>query len=51
MFLIALTIFGDMSHDEAIKPMKAALDSGATFWNAVSTMQEMRLNAFCLHLR
>jgi len=31
----ALTLFGGITHDEAIKPMKAALENGATFWNAV----------------
>jgi pyridoxine 4-dehydrogenase len=31
----ALTLFGNITPDEAIKPMKAALDNGANFWNAV----------------
>jgi hypothetical protein len=32
---IALTLFGDITHDEATKPLKTALENGATFWNAV----------------
>jgi pyridoxine 4-dehydrogenase len=34
---IALTLLGGITHDEAIKPLKAALENGATFWNAVWT--------------
>jgi pyridoxine 4-dehydrogenase len=33
----ALTLFGGITHDEASKPLKAALENGATFWNAVWT--------------
>ena len=36
----ALTLFGGITHDEAIKPMKAALENGATFWNAVRPAPE-----------
>ncbi|KAI4631136.1 hypothetical protein J4E83_002665 [Alternaria metachromatica] len=32
--LMTLTLFGGITHDEAIKPMKVALENGATFWNA-----------------
>ncbi|KAL1592037.1 hypothetical protein SLS60_011629 [Paraconiothyrium brasiliense] len=30
-----LTMSGKLSHEEAIKPMKTALENGANFWNAV----------------
>jgi pyridoxine 4-dehydrogenase len=36
-FTLALTLFGGIPYDEAIQPMKAALNNGATFWNAVRT--------------
>jgi pyridoxine 4-dehydrogenase len=26
---------GKITHEEAIKPMKAAMENGANFWNAV----------------
>ncbi|CAN9364558.1 unnamed protein product [Alternaria sp. RS040] len=32
--LMTLTLFGNITHDEATKPLKAALENGATFWNA-----------------
>ncbi|KAH8745042.1 NADP-dependent oxidoreductase domain-containing protein [Hyaloscypha finlandica] len=32
--LLTLTLFGGIPYDEAIKPMKAALENGSTFWNA-----------------
>ena len=28
---------GKIAHEEAVKPMKAALENCANFWNAVST--------------
>lgn len=43
----ALTLFGDIPYDEAIKPMKAALENGANFWNAVRTTQEFWPNNTC----
>ncbi|KAK8108234.1 NADP-dependent oxidoreductase domain-containing protein [Apiospora kogelbergensis] len=32
--MMNLTMSGKISHEEAIKPMKAALEKGANFWNA-----------------
>ncbi|CAN9377012.1 unnamed protein product [Alternaria alternata] len=32
--LMTLTLFGNTTHDEATKPLKTALENGATFWNA-----------------
>ncbi|KAI1269421.1 NADP-dependent oxidoreductase domain-containing protein [Xylariaceae sp. FL1019] len=32
--MMNLTLFGNVSHEDAIKPMKAAIDNGASFWNA-----------------
>src|SRR6266566_562032 len=34
-FLQDLTLFGTISNDDGIKPMKTALDNGANFWNGV----------------
>ncbi|KAF2850049.1 Aldo/keto reductase [Plenodomus tracheiphilus IPT5] len=34
--LMTLTLSGALTHDEAIKPLKAALENGATFWNAAT---------------
>lgn len=31
-----LTLFGKISQEDGVKPMKTALESGANFWNAVS---------------
>jgi hypothetical protein len=36
----ALTLFGGITNDEASKPLKAALENGATFWNAVWTFKK-----------
>ncbi|KAJ4303140.1 hypothetical protein N0V90_002032 [Kalmusia sp. IMI 367209] len=32
--MMNLTLSGKITHEEAIKPMKAALENGANFWNA-----------------
>ncbi|KAI8947601.1 NADP-dependent oxidoreductase domain-containing protein [Xylaria longipes] len=32
--MMNLTLFGQIPHEEAIKPMKTAIENGATFWNA-----------------
>ncbi|KAI0886284.1 NADP-dependent oxidoreductase domain-containing protein [Annulohypoxylon maeteangense] len=32
--MMNLTLFGNIPHEEGIKPLKAALDNGANFWNA-----------------
>ncbi|KAI1500925.1 NADP-dependent oxidoreductase domain-containing protein [Biscogniauxia marginata] len=32
--MMNLTIFGNMPYEEGIKPLKAALENGANFWNA-----------------
>ncbi|KAI0003939.1 NADP-dependent oxidoreductase domain-containing protein [Xylariaceae sp. FL0662B] len=32
--MMNLTLFGNIPHEEAVKPMKTALDHGANFWNA-----------------
>ncbi|KAF7537285.1 hypothetical protein G7054_g3832 [Neopestalotiopsis clavispora] len=32
--MMLLTLFGEIPHEECIKPMKAALENGANFWNA-----------------